>query len=319
MLFFEIVMAYYGAFFVWQLVIGIMNLLFVKIFCGARFSSFRFLNFKIGKRQGKITIKKDKICFLPQMLVIYTPESMSDKKGRIISPVVGTLSGFFCMGLIAWLVYCVAAGTEFCRMYLLGTIIVCAFGLYKFLCIAFSHMGNSPLAVMKRKNEQILALIMEGKPPAELEDWLSEEVELSVGSTTEQYLYIQFQYFCALEKGDEDRVRQLIYKMEKALPQKVPLFLNGICNELIFYYSYFEKDLKKAESFKNRAPSMVESDLDLNGRRVYAYYLYGKEADTDRVLEVIEEGLAVAQEFPMPGSIPIETKLLLHLKDLVQK
>ena len=96
--------------------------------------------------------------------------------------------------------------------------------------------------------------------------------------------------------GDEERVSQLIHKMEEALPQNVPDFLGGIYGELIFYYSYLEKDLSKVERYKNQAPSMIENNMDLNGRRVYAYYLYGKEAVTDKILEVIVEGLAVAQE-----------------------
>lgn len=66
------------------------------------------------------------------------------------------------------------------------------------------------------------------------------------------------------------------------------------------YNSYLEKDLSKVERYKNQAPSMIENNMDLNGRRVYAYYLYGKEADTDKILEVIVEGLAVAQEYQCP-------------------
>lgn len=166
MLFFEIVGAYYGAFFIWQLVTGIMNMLSGMFLGGMKFHSFRFLNFKIGESQGRLTLSKDRVCFLPQFKIFHTPESMAD-------------------------------------------------------------------------------------------------------------------------------------------------------NELIFYYSYLEKDLNKAERYKNQAPSMIENDMDLNGRRVYAYYLYGKEADTDKILEVIAEGLAVAQEYPMPGNIPMETKLQQYLRDLL--
>lgn len=317
MLFFEIVGAYYGAFFIWQLVTGIMNMLSGKIFSVMKFNSFRFLNFKIGESQGKFTLKKDRLCFLPQIKILYTPESMADKRRRTVAMSVGSLCGFICYGLFCLLVYRLTAGTEFFRMFMLGAIIVFAFGLYQFLIVIFSGMGNSIQAVMHRKNEQILAFIMDGAHPAQLGDWLSEEVELSGAGLAEKYRYIQFQYFCALEKGDEERVSQLIYKMEKALPQNVPDSLGGVCSELIFYYSYLEKDPGKAERYKNQAPSMIENDMDLNGRRVYAYYLYGKEADTDKILEVIKEGLAVAQEFPMPGNIPMETKLLQYLRDLL--
>lgn len=317
MLFFEIVGAYYSAFFMWQLVTGIMNMLSGKIFRGMKFHSFRFLNFKIGKSQGELMLSKDRLCFLPQFKILYTPESMADKKRRTAALSVGTLSGFICYGLFCLLVYRLAADTEFFRMFMLGAIIVFAFGLYQFFIVIFSGIGNSNQAVMQRKNEQILALIMKGTHPAQLGDWLSEEVELYGTGLAEKYRYIQFQYFCALERGDEEQVRQLIYKMEEALPKNVPTFLDGVCSELIFYYSYLEKDPGKAERYKNQAPSMIENDMDLNGRRVYAYYLYGKEADTDKILKVIGEGLAVAQEFPMPGNIPMETKLLHHLRDLL--
>lgn len=317
MLFFEIVGAYYGAFFIWQLVTGIMNMLSGKILGGMKFHSIRFLNFKIGESQGRLTLSKDRVCFLPQFKILHTPESMADKRRRTVALSAGAFSGFTVYGMFCLLVYRLAAGTEFFRMFILGAIIVFAFGLYQFLIMIFSGLGNSTQAVMQRKNEQILSFMMEGTHPAQLGDWLAEEVELSGAGLAEKNKYIQFQYFSALEMGDEERVSQLIHKMEEALPQNVPDFLGGICGELIFYYSYLEKDLSKAERYKNQAPSMIENDMDLNGRRVYAYYLYGKEADTDKILEVIAEGLAVAQEYQMPGNIPMETKLLQYLRDLL--
>lgn len=319
MLFLEIIGAYYGSIIIWSLVTGFMNLLAAKILQSGKFASFRYLNIKILKRQGNLTIKKDKFCFIPQVNVIAAPDFFMDNRIRIMTLGVGNMSGFICYGMLCMLVYHVAAGTEFFRMYMLGAIIVFSFGILQLISVACSGRGNSPQAALQRKSQQILALIMEGTHPAQLEDWLSEEVELSGTALAEKYRYVQFQYFCALEKGDEERVSQLIHKMEKALPQNVPTFLGGVCGELIFYYSYLEKDRKKVERYKNQAPAMIENDMDVNGRRVYAYYLYGKEADTDKILEVIEEGLAVAQEFSMPGNIPMETKLLQHLRDLIQE
>lgn len=319
MLFLEIIGAYYGSIIIWSLVTGFMNLLAAKILQSGEFASFRYLNIKILKRQGNLTIKKDKFCFIPQVNVIAAPDFFMDNRIRIMTLGVGNMSGFICYGMLCMLVYHVAAGTEFFRMYMLGAIIVFSFGILQLISVACSGRGNSPQAVLQRKSQQILALIMEGTHPAQLEDWLSEEVELSGTALAEKYRYVQFQYFCALEKGDEERVSQLIHKMEKALPQNVPTFLGGVCGELIFYYSYLEKDRKKVERYKNQAPAMIENDMDVNGRRVYAYYLYGKEADTDKIAEVIEEGLAVAQEFSMPGNIPMETKLLQHLRDLIQE
>lgn len=319
MIFLEIVGAYYGSIVIWSLVTGFMNLLAVKILKSGDFASLRYLNIKILKRQGKLMIRKDKFCFIPQVNVIAIPDFFMDKRIRLMSLGVGNMSGLICYGMLCMLVYYVAAGTEFFRMYMLGSIIFVCFGIFQLISLFCLDVGNSPQALLQRKNGQILALIMEGTHPAQLEEWLLEEVELSGVALWEKYRYVQLQYFCALEKGDEERVAQLIDKMEKALPKNVPSFLGGVCNELIFYYSYLEKNQKKAEKYKDLAPAMIENDMDLNGRRVYAYYLYGKEADDDKILEVIEEGLAVANEFSMPGNIPMETKLLQYLRDLIQE
>ncbi len=143
MLFFEIVGAYYGAFFIWQLVTGIMNMLSGKILGGMKFHSFRFLNFKIGESQGRLTLSKDRVCFLPQFKILHTPESMADKRRRTVTLSAGALSGFTVYGLFCLLVY-------------------------------------------------RLSFIMEGTTPAQLGDWLAEEVELSGAGLAEKNRYISF-------------------------------------------------------------------------------------------------------------------------------
>lgn len=281
------------------------------------FSSFRFLNFNIKKRQGKLTLNKDKICIIPHFLIEYTPEAIKNNRRKTVTEALGIFSGYICCSLFCLLMHHVA-DTLFFEMYTLTTSICFASNLFIFLKENIFDMGNSPKAVMKRKNKSILAFLKEGTPPSQLEDWLSEEIDFSYEPTFEQYMYIQFQYFCALEKSDKERICQLIYKIEKALPKKMPKSLGFVYNELIFYYSYLEKDLERAENYKKQAPHMIENDTDLNGRRVYAYYLYGKGANAYKILNVIEEGLSVAEEFPLRGNISMETNLLLRLKELQQ-
>ena len=216
--------------------------------------------------------------------------------------------------LFCLLVYHVA-DRDFFRPYMWCTIFFAAYSLYKFFYLTISEMRNSPQMELLRKINYLLALSMEGTPLSQLGDQLSEEINFSSKPTFNEYQYILYQYFYALEKGDTERIRQLIYKMEKALPPKATGPLGGVYNELIFYYSWLEKDPEKAERYKKKAPFSLENDMDLNGRRVYAYYLYGRGADTSKIRNVIEEGLSVASEFLIPGNISMETNLLLHLRD----
>lgn len=204
---------------------------------------------------------------------------------------------------------------DFFQSYMCYTLAFAAYSLYKSCYLIISEMRNSPRLALLRKINYLLALSMKGTPLSQLGDQLSEEIDFSPKPTFNEYQYIMYQYFYALEKGDTERIRQLIYKMEKALPPKAVRPLGGVYNELIFYYSWLEKDPEKAERYKKKAPFSLENDMDLNGRRIYAYYLYGRGADPYKIRNVIEEGLSVADEFPMTGNISMETNLLLHLRD----
>lgn len=311
--FFAILPAYYCSLFLWTVTNNLTAILSGKIFHSTKICSFRFLNFKIEKRHGKLTCNKDRFCFLPVFLISYTPKAMTDKKCMTMTQVLGNFSGCICCGLLCLLMYHVA-DTKFFQLYTFATILCIVSFLYRLFKSIFSNMRNPSAAMLKRKTAQILALWMGGTPPSQLEEWLSEEIDFSYDPSTEQYTYTLLQYFCALEKADRERIRQLIYKMEKALPEKKINFSTCIFGELIFYYSYLEKDPERVERYKKRLPFMIENDMDLNGRRVYAYYLYGKGADTSEILNVIEDGLSVAKDFTSPGNIPMEIDLLLHLK-----
>lgn len=289
-------------------------ILAVAVFHSGKLSFFQFLNFKVTKTKGKLTIRKEKFCFVPVLWIAYTQEYLVNRRLRILTQ---TLNVF--LSLTGYIVFCLlvyhVADRDFFESNLMCAIIFTAYSLYAFFHFIFSETGNSPKMELFKKNRHLQALITGGTPPSRLGDELSEEIELSSKPSLNEYDYILYQYFYSLEKGDTERVRQRIRKIENALPPKAKRSFGCIYNELIFYYSWLEKDPEQAEHYKRNSPFLLENDIDLNGRRVYAYYLYGRGADTNKIRCVIEEGLSVADEFPLPGNIPLETNLLLRLRD----
>lgn len=291
-----------------------LHMLSAKIFHSAKLISIQFLNFRIRRVKGALTLSRDKFCFFPIFWMSYLPEYVTQRRLRIKTWTLCVSFRLISYALLCLLMYHVA-DTDLFRWYRLCTIFYVSYSLYEYFCIMFCEMRKLPETDLLGKINQLQALSMKGTPLSRLGDQLSEEIEFSSKPTFVQYQYTLYQYLYALDKGDMERVRHLIYKMEKVLPQNPGKSLGSVYNEIIFYYSWLEKDPERAERYKKKAPLRIESDMDLNGRRVYAYYLYGRGADIDKIRNVIDEGLSVADEYLVSGNKSTETNLLLHLRE----
>lgn len=319
MILIEIIVGYYGGFFMWKLMTGLAGLLIEKL-QGMELGYFRFLCWRVQKVNGRFLVSRDKISLAPVWVMKVTERGMSHKKHRSVYQTAGIFVCLIFSALPCILIFYLAGGTEFFRMYMLATIICCAFWLFALLANACGRRMNSDAGEYTKKWEEILQLLLQGVRPGDLEDKLQDDIELSAKSSFNMYQYVIMQYYCALEKGDMERVKELAHKLENALPQKnISSLFSGVFREMVFYYSQVEKDAGKAEYYLKNCPALIENDMDLNGRRVYAYYLYGTLGETEKALKTIEEGLAVAQEFAVPGNIPMETELLVSLRETIQR
>lgn len=296
------------------MIASLVHMLAAKIFHSAKLISVQYLIFRIRRVKGALILVRDKFCFLPIFWMSYSPEYLTQKRLRIKTWTLCVFFRLFSYTLLCWLMYR-AADADLFWWYRLCTIFYVSYSLYEFYFIILCETRNLPPMELLRKMNRLQALLMQGTPLSRLGDQLSEEIEFSSKPTSIQYQYTLCQYFYALDKGDKERVRELVYKMERVLPPNPAKSLGSVYNELIFYYSWLEKDPERAEHYKRKAPLRLESDMDLNGRRVYAYYLYGRGADTDKIRNVIDEGLSVADEYLVSGNKSTETNLLLHLRE----
>ncbi len=89
---------------------------------------------------------------------------------------------------------------------------------------------------------------------------------------------------------------------------------------LIFYYSRFEVNPHTASYFFEKIRSAIENDPDANGKRIQAYFYYAIAKDPVRARQYIAEGLAVVDQFSLPGcERELERRLLNELSDIMDK
>lgn len=289
--------------------------------------TIRFLDFKLIYKNRKIILSQDEFCWIPRIELLSdskkTEEKKEEQKEKLVKGVLVFLSAALCLAAAAWLADRILSEGRYLGMALFSLCMIPIIAVFGYLLQLISYMGNSPMARLRRKNKRIItAILKRGIRPSAFEDELMEDWELNAGSDNALHMYTYLQYFCALDLGDVERVYHLAHRLGAALPQPKGMILsyfNGICGELVFYYSYVERNPELANYFKSRfvPPYTIEDDMDLNGRRIYAYYLYGNGGEAEEILRVIEEGLAVAGSFSTPGNIPMEVGLLEYLKELV--
>lgn len=93
----------------------------------------------------------------------------------------------------------------------------------------------------------------------------------------------------------------------------------AIYYELIFYYSFIEKDKFKAYKYYKEVEKELEQDLDVNSLRIRAYYEYYIQIDEKKALKFIEKAIEMAPSYPIKGLSIMELDLIEELKEKIQK
>ena len=88
--------------------------------------------------------------------------------------------------------------------------------------------------------------------------------------------------------------------------------------ELLYYYCAIEPDIQKAEQMMKYLGRNLEKDKDINGRRVYAAYLYYTGKDKELALEVAKSGLEVYGKSLDKGLALFERDLINQLIEKIE-
>lgn len=125
-----------------------------------------------------------------------------------------------------------------------------------------------------------------------------------------------YSYFKALDSKNQEYVDYYIGLLEKNINKIPEVMLPPIYYEICFNYSRNEDKINAEKNYVN-AGKILEKDRDLNGFRVKSYYEYYINKDTQKALEYANEGLKVADKFPLKGQAIMEEELIKELIDKI--
>lgn len=298
-------------------VIADITIFIVGEILGYRFAYLYLWGIKIYRENGKIKLQSAKFLRNPSLLMS-PPVNRSDTKKVIYesSPV------FFGM-LVVILAFLGAIhirshnGRFFILIILFSLSISLIWHAVSTLKIIKNIYGNGPEAVFWRENERVTDLINAGVQPKDIEFYCPEDGE-SFGSektvnNVMHRFYDMIRYYKALELGRFDEASYYVKKMEGILTMQWIPSHTLFYYEIIYFYAAVMKDLLKTESYFLKIDSILEKDMDINGRRVYAAYLFYTGKDRNKAMQVAEEGLKAMEQFPQKGLAYMEKDFILKM------
>ncbi len=305
-LFIMAILGFLVAFIVFFMITAIFTLIFGKLL-GYKFLYFVFLCFNIKKENGRLKLD---ICNMQLAAQCGMYKENCSNTDTVLYNMLPELAELMLVPLLNNL--CMADGIlPIWRNVFYG---YCFFLLWNGVLIAIlinKCYSSSTKAVMWRKTNDLTNRLSVGTRPGDLP---IAEVEIPDKKIDVNELrYYLFLYYHYLEICDYAKMKAIANLFEVNMPNTHAHYYICYIYELIFYYSYIDFDLNKAQEFFSYVDSELTSDKDINGRRVYAYYLFYTNKGKDKALKAAKEGIAVADKYPHKGIAVMEQELLTQL------
>lgn len=314
------IIIFYVVTYLWSLLNAVLTILFGQLF-GGKIGSFSIFCFVCQNENGAYKWKRKTFSALP-VATITGERIMEDKIQRTKWEITQT---------IVMTAICEACAVYFLMHYepisILGFAGILS-GILGIWCMGetsvtvYHRFGNSATARWLRAEEEYLMQTMQGRRPRDISGFMEESVQPSTSILfgERKYRYVAFQYYRALDRKDPVEMKRTIYSIEAALRKTRGKQLYSMAPyyaECVFYYCFVENFPERATYYYHHCPASIEKDMDLNGRRIYAYYLYYVKKAPEAALQAIREGLEVADAFSMKGHIPLEKELLYVLQNII--
>lgn len=317
MIFSKVLLAAIIAFFAYSVSVFLANLIFAPML-GYKYASISFFVFMLSRQNGKMKLKSGFLSIVPTV----TLEMKSTKYWRKLTLEIFTLLTII---LVAFLMYFVIApcfGEFGLGMWRIATYLLCILIVINFIALIdmiTKMYGNGHKSIIWREKDRVKNLVQEGVRPKSI-SFKAQELGIRHFSTiVTNWDYDLMYYYNALDSEDYDRMHALMEKMLSSLPNQwsdwqVPYFY-----EIIYYFAAVKKDIAKAERYASLIYNIMSADEDVNGKRVYAAYLYYTNKDKKLALKVAKEGMNVAGTFSMPGIAVMEKDLLNKIIEEIQE
>ena len=171
-----------------------------------------------------------------------------------------------------------------------------------------SYFSNDPSAVLIRKCRDITQKMLMGIRPADIE---MQPAELKDKMSSAELRYALYDYYNHLDKGEYNELENYIRVFDQNSPQVYNQNYMPYFQEMLFYYS-FSGNLTAAQNLFSMLNTDFQGDKDINGRRVYAYFLYYTNKGAKQAMETAKEGLANADSYPAQGIAEMEKSCLTN-------
>ena len=323
--FFQEILLYFIAFMIGNFAyfsISALSIFIIGEIIGYKFASFNLWGFQFIRENKEVKFRSTKFTLFPS-LMMFPPEIHSQEK-KVLYECAPLFLGLLAVVMgsvgIMWMpkgiLRTILAVTLFA---LLLNFIVHFWNLLKLL---FNMYGKGPESIFWRENERVNDLLKVGVQPKEIEFFIPEAGE-SFGKATSvrsvsHWNYDFKRYYKALQWGKYDEVAYYIKRMESVVTGNWVPSQTLFYYEIIYYYTAIMRDVQRAEKYFLMVDSVLTKDMDINGRRVYAAYLYYTGKNPYIAMQVAQEGLNVVGHFPMKGLAYMERDLILQLMQRIQ-
>lgn len=292
------------------LLVGVLAQLLMVPLLGCRVTQVSLFGVYFMRTERKAKLCIGEFSLWPEAVLEAKPMSYGKRVAReLLLPVLGV--GLL-VGLYLWLPF----QNEFWRHVCAGTMIVLAFLLLVHLCItvkmAVNMFGKGKEAELWREKDRVLEQIKQGIHPKELAFHRPvEEKRLFKEPFDRQYDFLR--YYKVLEEGDREQMAFYIEKMMPCINMDWNAGLIPMFYEVVYYMARYEHDVVTAETYVAPVYEILKKDGDVNGKRVYASYLYYTGKDKKLAMQVAKEGLRAADKYALRGLAYMERNLLEEL------
>lgn len=291
--------------------IAAITMLIIGPIIGYKLISFSFLGLEVAKVNEKFQFRFSNIALVPEINQFIKPNQIWK---RIIKEIVVFLVGVgvVVLGVVVWK----NMTGEFEKgVALFTTIILGLFYLWDFILIIkliIQMCGTGFESQLFRDHQEVKTKLLDGVHPKDIV-FRCPEPNKNYFSKVSHYQYNMLNYYKELESDNLEEVSLYISKMIGILPVFWSVQYTPYYYEVLYYYTALNKDLSKAEFYASIILNVLEKDKDINGRRVYAAYLYYTGKNRKHAMQVAREGLEVVDKFSPKGQAYMERDLIYKL------
>lgn len=298
-------------------VFSVITSIFIFVFgliLGYHFRRFTFWGLMVANENGKLKVCATNFSLTPNV-------DMDSNAAGYLKSIIYEVLQLVCEGAVVFCLWYFKPDitNKITNMtYIIMIALLCIlylFHLYILVKMAVQMYGKGEKSVFWREQQMALEQLTQGIHPKNLTLAYREPDGNYFGKDILHHQYHFFQYYKALETGDMDEIKRFIPRMENQITDFWNRSQIPFLYEIIYYYCAINKDIVKAEYYMNLVEEVLKRDKDINGRRVYAAYLFYSGKDRSYAMEVAIEGKKVCDKFPHKGQAYMERDIIEKMID----